>query len=172
MLICEGLSMAFILLLCFIVLSHHGFAIDKAQFDTKTVPWSSIGLGVVVAIFSLVGFEAATAFGDEAKNPLKTVPRSIYVSLVISGIFFIFVTYVEVMGVRGYSTTLDKIDQPLNILAQLVKVPVLQIPLSLGAMLSFFALNLSCISAGGRVIYALGRHGILPASTASAHEKN
>ena len=66
--------MAFILLLCFIVLNHHGFAIDKAQFDTKTVPWSSIGLGVVVAIFSLVGFEAATAFGDEAKNPLKTVP--------------------------------------------------------------------------------------------------
>ncbi|HLH10623.1 MAG TPA: APC family permease [Methylovirgula sp.] len=172
MLICEAVSMAFILLLSFIVLGHHGFAIDKAQFDTKTIPWSSIGLGVVVAIFSLVGFEAATAFGDEAKDPLKTVPQSIYVSLIISGIFFVFVTYVEVFGIRGYSTTLDKIDQPLNILAQLVNIPVLQIPLSAGAMLSFFALNLSCISAGGRVIYAMGRHGIFPEATAAAHEKN
>lgn len=172
MLLCEAISMAFILVLCFIVLAHHGFAIDKTQFDTKTVPWSSIGLGVVVAIFSLVGFEAATAFGDEAKNPLKTVPSSIYVSLIISGVFFIFVTYVEIMGVRGYSMTLDKIDQPLNILAQLIKIPVLQIPLSLGAMLSFFALNLSCISAGGRVIYAMGRHGIFPEATGAAHDKN
>ncbi len=172
MLICEAVSMAFILLLCFIVLGHHGFTIDKAQFDTKTIPWSSIGLGVVVAIFSLVGFEAATAFGDEAKNPLKTVPSSIYVSLIISGIFFVFVTYVEVFGIRGYSTTLDKIDQPLNVLAQLINIPILQIPLSLGAMLSFFALNLSCISAGGRVIYAMGRHGIFPQATATAHDKN
>ncbi len=70
--------------------------------------------------------------------------------------FFVFVTYFEVQGTRGYSTTLDKIDQPLNILAQLVHIPLLQIPLSLGAMLSFFALNLSCVSAGGRIIYALG----------------
>jgi amino acid transporter len=172
MLICEALSMAFIIFLSFVVLGHHGFAVDTAQFDTKTIPWSSIGLGVVVAVFSLVGFEAATAFGDEAKNPLKTVPASIYVSLIISGVFFVFVTYVEVLGVRGYSTTLDKIDQPLNILAQLVKMPILQIPLSAGAMLSFFALNLSCVSAGGRIIYALGRHGILPPATATAHDTN
>ena len=50
----------------------HHFAVDTAQFDVSTLPWSSVGLGVVVAIFSLVGFECATAFGDEAKNPLKT----------------------------------------------------------------------------------------------------
>ena len=172
MLAIEAISVAFILLLCFIVLGHHNFAVDKAQFDVKTVPWSSIGLGVVVAIFSLVGFEAATAFGDEAKNPLKTIPRSIYVSLIIAGIFFVFITYVEVLGVRGYSTTLDKIDQPLNVLAQLINIPILQIPLSLGAMLSFFALCLSCVSAGGRVIYAMGRHGIFPEATATAHATN
>lgn len=172
MLAIEAISVAFILALAFIVLGHHNFAVDTAQFNVKALPWSSVGLGVVVAIFSLVGFEAATAFGDEAKNPLKTIPRSIYVSLIIAGIFFVFITYVEVVGVRGYSTTLDKIDQPLNVLAQLVGLPILQIPLSLGAMLSFFALNLSCISAGGRVIYAMGRHGIFPEATASAHDKN
>ena len=172
MLACEGISMALILVLCFIVLGQHNFAVDTAQFDTKTLPWSSIGLGVVVAIFSLVGFEAATAFGDEAKDPLKTVPRSVYLSLVISGIFFVFVTYVMVQGTRGYTTSLDKIDQPLNILAQLANVPLLQVPLSLGAMLSFFALCLSCISAGGRIVYAMGRHGLLPTATGSSHATN
>jgi amino acid transporter len=172
MLVCEGVSMALIVLLCCIVLAQHPLAIDTPQFNVSALPWSSVGLGVVVAIFSLVGFECATAFGDEAKNPLKTIPKAVNMSLVISGGFFVFVTYVMVMGTRGYSTRLDQLDAPLNTLAQLAKVPVLQVPLSLGATISFFALCLSCINAGSRVIYAMGRHGLFHAATASAHDKN
>jgi amino acid transporter len=172
MLACEGLSMLLIVALCFIVLGHHHFAIDTAQFDPKTFPAANLGLGVVVAIFSLVGFESATAFGDEAKDPLKTIPRAVIMSLLISGAFFVFVTYVMVMGVRGYSTTLDKLDAPLNTLAVLSHVDVLQVPLSLGAMISFFALALSCINAGGRILYIMGRHGIVPPVTATSHSKN
>jgi amino acid transporter len=172
MLILEAVSVSFILLLCAIVLFQHHFVLDQAQFAVSALPWSSVGLGVVVAIFSLVGFECATAFGDEAKEPLKTIPRAVYLSLILSGVFFVFVTYVEVMGTRGYSTSLDKIDAPLNVLASLAHVPALQVVLSLGAMVSFFALNLSCINAGGRVIYAMGRHGIFPAATAESHETN
>jgi amino acid transporter len=172
MLVFEGISMAFITALCFIVLSQHHFAIDKAQFDVSALPWSSVGLGVVVAIFSLVGFECATAFGDEAKDPLKTIPRAVTLSLIISGAFFVFVTYVMVLGVRGYSTPLDKLDTPLNTLATLANVPILSIPLSLGAMVSFFALNLSCLNAGARVIFAMGRHGFFHEATADTHEDN
>jgi amino acid transporter len=172
MLACEGISMTLIVVLCLIVLGQHHLQIDTAQFEVAKLPWSSVGLGVVVAIFSLVGFEAATAFGDEAKDPLKNVPRSIYASLVISGLFFIFVTYVMVMGTRGYATSLDKIDQPLNVLSDIAAVPLLKIPLSIGAMLSFFALCLSCVSAGGRIVYAMGRHGLFPSATAAAHQTN
>ena len=172
MLACEGISMALIACLCFIVLGQHHLAVDATQFNVAKLPWSSVGLGVVVAIFSLVGFEAATAFGDEARDPLKTVPRSVYASLLIAGVFFVFVTYVMVLGMHGYATPLDKIDQPLNVLAGIANVPILKAPLSLGAMLSFFALCLSCISAGGRIVYAMGRHGLFPAATGSAHGTN
>ena len=44
--------------------------------------------------------------------------------------------------------------------------------LSIGAMVSFFALNCSCINAGSRVIYAMGRHGIFHEATADSHETN
>jgi amino acid transporter len=172
MLFFEGISVALILILSALVLSQHHFAIDTAQFDVAKLPWSSVGLGVVVAIFSLVGFECATAFGDEAKDPLKTIPRAVMVSLILSGAFFVFVTYVEVLGVRGYSKTLDQLDTPLNTLAMLAHVPILSIPLSIGAMVSFFALNCSCINAGSRVIYAMGRHGIFHEATADSHETN
>jgi len=113
-----------------------------------TLPWSR-SPRVVVAIFSLVGFEAATAFGDEAKDPLKTIRRFGLMSLTISGAFLRLRDLRDGHGTTGLFDSLDKIDQPLNILAQVGQLPILQIPLSLGAMLSFFALCLSCISSGG-----------------------
>ena len=108
----EVFSCSIIMILAFIVLGHHHFAIDTSQFTFKGTSMLTLGMGVVVAIFSLVGFESSTAFGEEAINPLKTIPRSIIWSIVLTGAFFIFITYVEVMGTAGYSTTLDKIDAP------------------------------------------------------------
>jgi len=168
----EAFSVFFILVLCFIVLGHHHFAVDTAQFSMKGVSLLSLGMGVVVAIFSLVGFESSTAFGEEAVNPLKTIPRSITWSLLITGAFFIFVTYVEVLGVRGYKDPLDKIDAPLNVLATMYNVPALSPLLSAGAMFSFFALASSCMNAGARVMFAMGRHGFFHKSTSAAHEEH
>ena len=172
MLALEGISMTLILLLCVISLFQHDFAIDHVQFDTANLPLSGLGLGVVVAIFSLVGFECATAFGDEARDPLRTIPRAVILSLLISGAFFVFVTYVMVQATHGAKPPLDQMDAPLNAMAAMVHVPLLQFPLSLGAMVSFFALCLSCINAGGRLIFAMGRHGLFHPATAGAHDVN
>jgi amino acid transporter len=172
MLVLEGLSMTLIIALCVIVLSHHHFAVDKVQFQLIKLPLGSLGLGVVVAIFSLVGFECATAFGDEAKDPLRAIPRAVTVSLVISGLFFMFVTYAMVQGVRGYGQPLSALDAPLNTLSTIYHAPALAAPLSLGAMVSFFALSLSCINAGARVIYAMGQGGVFPDRAALVHPAN
>jgi len=168
----EVFSCAFILLLAFIVLGHHHFAIDTTQFTLKGTSLLTLGMGTVVAIFSLVGFESSTAFGEEAVNPLKTIPRSIIWSLIITASFFIFITYVEVQGTAGASTTLDKMTAPLNTLAVMYGVPYLQPILSLGAMVSFFALASSCMNAGARVMYAMGRHDFFPQNTSYAHAKH
>ncbi len=170
MLALEGFSCFFILLLCLIVLGKAPHAADPAQFAFKDVTLSNLGLGVVVAIFSLVGFESSTAFGEEAVNPLKTIPRSIIWSLVATGLFFIFVTYVEVLGTHGYKDTLDKIDAPLNVLADRFGVGMLSPLLSAGAMFSFFALALSCLNAGSRVMFAMGRHEFFPKATSRVHD--
>ncbi len=168
----EVFSCAFIMLLAFIVLGHHHFAIDSSQFNFKGTSLLTLGMGTVVAIFSLVGFESSTAFGEEAVNPLKTIPRSIIWSLIITASFFIFITYVEVQGTAGSSTTLDKMSAPLNTLAVMYGVPYLQPILSLGAMVSFFALASSCMNAGARVMYAMGRHDFFPQNTSYAHAKH
>ena len=172
MLVLEAVSMAFITVLCVIALGFHGFAVDTTQFALPSLNISTLGLGVVVAVFSLVGFESATAFGDEARNPLKAIPWSVIVSLIIAGVFFVFVTYVEVMATKGTTPTLDQLSAPLNTIAGLVHMPWMAIPISAGAMVSFFALNLSCLNAGARVIYIMGQQGLFHKFTADSHKIN
>ncbi len=168
----EAFSITFIMVLAFIVLGHHHFALDTTQFNFKGTSMMTLGMGAVVAIFSLVGFESSTAFGEEAINPLKTIPRSVIWSLVITATFFVFITYVEVQGTAGYSTTLDKIDAPLTVLSQMYGVSWLGPITSFGAMVSFFALASSCMNAGARVMYAMGRHDFFPQNTSYAHSKH
>ncbi len=167
----EAFSIFFIMILAFIVLGHKHFAIDTAQFTLKGTSMLTLGMGVVVAIFSLVGFESSTAFGEEAVNPLKTIPRSIIWSLIITASFFVFITYVEVQGTKGDATTLDKLGAPLTTLSQEYGVPILGPLTSFGAMVSFFALASSCMNAGSRVMFAMGRHEFFPIKTGIAHPK-
>ena len=172
MLILEGVSVVLITLLCLVALGFHGFAFDATQFNPHAFNLGNLGLGVVVAIFSLVGFESCTAFGDEARNPLHAVPRAVLLSLGAAGLFFVFVTYVEVLATHGLSTTLDQLSAPLNTIAGLVHMPWLAAPLSACAMVSFFALNLSCLNAGARVIYIMGQQGLFHRFTADSHHLN
>jgi amino acid transporter len=172
MLVLEGISVALILLLCWFVLFGQKSIFDPAQIKLQGASFSGISLGVVVAIFSLVGFECATAFGAEAREPLITIPRAVIGSLLLTGAFFVLVSYTEVLGFIGSKVTLDKADAPLNILADMMKVGWLKAPVSAGAMISFFSLALSCLNSGARILYPMGRLGVFHSSIGSSHETN
>jgi len=172
MLIFEGVSVTLILMLAFLALAKTG-AYDASQWHPAAGHGlKDIGLGVVVAIFSLVGFECATAFGEEAREPLKTIPRAVIASLLLTGAFFIFITYVETHALANNVPTLDKLDAPLSTLSDNLGVKWMGVLISIGAMISFFALALSCLNAGARVLFTMGRYGIFPISIGSSHKTN
>ncbi|MBV9388124.1 MAG: APC family permease [Chroococcidiopsidaceae cyanobacterium CP_BM_ER_R8_30] len=171
MLALEGISVTLILLLALVVLTKHG-VVDRAQLTLQGSSLSGISLGVVACIFSLVGFEAPTAFGEEAKHPLKSIPLAVLWSLILTGLFFVFISYTQVAGLSTHNPPLDKIDAPLNVLSDLVHLSFLKVPISLGAMTSFFALALSCLSSGARILYPMGRHGVFHSSLGRAHTTN
>ncbi|MGH7907519.1 MAG: APC family permease [Candidatus Binataceae bacterium] len=169
MLAFEGVSITLILIVCAGVLFKHSFALDTAQITLKGSSVSGIALGVGIAVFSLVGFENPTAYGEEAKNPLVTIPRALITSLIVTGILFVIFSYCEVLGFAGYKTALDKVDTPVNILAELVGMRFLILPLSFGAMISCFAAVLACINSSARILYSMSRSAILPRALGNAH---
>lgn len=172
MLILEGVSVTVIMLLAIVAVFKTG-AIDSAQLHpTAGHGLKDIGLGVVVAIFSLVGFECATAFGEEAKKPLITIPRAVLASLFITGAFFVFITYVETHALASNNPTLDQLTAPLTTLSENLGMKWMGVVIEVGAMTSFFALAMSCLNAGSRIIFTMARYGIFPISAGRTHKHN
>jgi amino acid transporter len=170
-LVLEAASLACILALAGIVLFKHGFVLDTAQTQLKGVKVHGMALAVVACIFSLVGFESATALSGESKNPRRNVPKAVIWSLIATGAFFVVMSYVEVAGTRGHAS-LGGLTAPLNTLSDIYGVSWFKIPLSIGAMVSFFGLSLSCLNAGSRIIYPMARHGIFSGHLGKAHTTN
>jgi amino acid transporter len=96
----EAASVTMISLVVVALLLRGGVHIDAAQVALRGVTASGVRLGVVLALFSFVGFESATTLGHEAKNPLRTIPRAVVQSAVLAGMFFLVCCYAETMGFR------------------------------------------------------------------------
>jgi amino acid transporter len=171
-LILEGLSVACILALSAVILFKHGFVVDTKQIELKGANLKDIDFAVVVCIFSLVGFEAASTMGGEAKNPLRNVPRAVIWSLLLTGAFMVIMCYVEVFGAEQQNLSLGSLSAPLQTLSGAYGVSFFKVPVSLGGMVSFFALTLSCVNSGTRLLLPLGKHGFVSSKLHTTHERN
>jgi amino acid transporter len=168
----EGVSVACIVMVLLLVLWKNGLHLDWPQLQLKGSSISGIRLGLVLAIFSFVGFESATALGHEAKEPLRTIPRAVLQCALGAGAFFILAAYAEVLGFRSTGLALDKADAPLHVLANQASVPVLGVLIDAGAMVSMFACGLACITAGARILLLMAHNGLVPIQFCKTHHRN
>jgi amino acid transporter len=169
MLALEFASIALILILVAAYFLKAGHVIDPAQLALKGVSAASFRQGLVLAIFSYVGFESATALGHEAKDPLRTIPRAVIGTVIAVGVLFVLTSYTLVLAFHGQATTLDQANAPLSVLSQLAGIPAFGIVIAAGAATSFFACALACINSGSRVLFAMARHGLFHASAGEVH---
>jgi amino acid transporter len=156
----EALSVTFILILVALVLFRHGAHLDLVQLHLTGMTGSGLRLGLVLALFSFVGFESATTLGSEARNPLKTIPRAVIQSAIISGGMFIVCSYAEVLGFRTAGQSLGESQAPMRVLAQVAGAPILSVLIDIGAVVSLFACTLACITAAARVLLLMSHTGL------------
>jgi amino acid transporter len=127
----------------------------------------------VFVITAFIGFEAATALGEESRDPRRNVPRGVVYSCIAIGLFYVFNTYAWNVGadmnIVKYHTDTGGNDW-----------------VSLGKhfwhngwVLVFFALinsNIGSATAAvnncSRVLYAMGRSGSLPAVMGKVHPRH
>src|SRR6266566_2078664 len=129
----------------------------------------SLGDAVILLIFAFVGIEVALIPSGEVKNPARTVPRSAYLSLVITTIIYIMIQLVG-QGTLGADLANYK-DAPLAESAAKFLGNTGRTILLAGATISAFGFVTSDILSSPRMIFAFGRDGALPEFFAHVHPR-
>lgn len=126
--------------------------------------------GMVFAILAFIGFESAAPLGEEAKHPRWTIPRAVIGSAFLIGLFYVFTSYAWVIG-TGFDNFTEVTTAAANPWRDLGEVFW-----GGGWVLVFFAIVNSAIAnanagvnAATRVLYAMGRNGVLPSAFARTH---
>jgi amino acid transporter len=168
----EAISVSMIAIVVGLILWQHGFHLDPGQWKLNGVTPSNVRLGVVLAIFSFVGFESATSLGSEAREPLRTIPRAVIQSAVLTGAFLLICTYAEVMGFHRAPQSFGDSPAPLRYLATQVGARFLGPLIDVGAVVSMFACVLACITASARVLMLMAHHGLAHKRLTHTHKRN
>ncbi|WP_412508506.1 APC family permease [Roseovarius sp. SYSU LYC5161] len=95
-----------------------GFSGDAApDFNVPAeVVWPGVAAGAVLAFFAFIGFEDIVNMAEEVREPNKTLPRAILLSLVITSLLYALVSFAAVRAVP-----LDRLgtsEQPLALVWQ------------------------------------------------------
>jgi amino acid transporter len=168
----EAASVTVIVALVMLLLRRYGWHWDHDQLQLRGMTGSRLRLGLVLAIFSYVGFESATTLGAEARNPMKTIPRAVILSALLGGAFFTVCAYAEVLGFHLTGGDLGKSDAPMRMLSIVARVPILGPLIDIGALISLFACTLACITAAARVLLLMAHNGIAHNRLTTTHAQN
>lgn len=162
LLTCELASMFCISVLLIIVLAHHGHVFSGAVLGAHGASFHGIILGMVFFVLAFGGFESATSLGVEAHEARRTIPFALIASVVVVGLFLMANAYVQVLGFQGTGQQLATQASPLNTLADMAGVGWLGDIILLGVTISFFAALQAYLNYTSRMVYAIGRDGLLP----------
>ncbi|MFC4944754.1 APC family permease [Pseudonocardia sp. GCM10023141] len=135
----------------------------------------SLGIALMFAVASFIGFEATAVFRDEARDPGRTIPRATYLALLLIGAFYTLSGWavVTAWGDAGAVTAAgaDPGGMLLTTIANYLGAAggdIAQVLL----VTSMFAAILSFHNVLSRYIFALGGSGALPAACGRSHVRH
>ena len=150
-----------------------GWNLAASFSPTEVFAGGSAGIALAFAFASFIGFEATAIYGEEAKNPKRTVPIATYVSIGVISLLFAIVSFAMVTGM-GASQVVDQVLElsggladPAGVLFGLTEQYVggwLTLAMGVLVITSLFAGLLAFQNAAARYFFALGRGGVLPES--------
>ena len=146
--------------------------LSGAPFDPATTPpGGDLIVGVVLGVLSFIGFETAAALGEETRAPHHNIPRAVYGSMVVVGVFYVLMAYAATVGygIPHMATGYGNDPAPFDSIARKFSGGTLAAFIDLAGVLSFFGAALAIVNGGARIIFTLGRDGLFPRALGWAH---
>ncbi len=169
------LEVSILLVMDFSVLFRHGFSF--AAFSPPVLFQGAGGLALLFAANAFIGFEATALFGEEAKDPKRTIPRATYIAIGFIGVFAAFTTWAVVSAIGAEQAQdvaaahLSTGDLVQSVAQEYLGDTLTKVMLLL-LVVSLFAALLALHNSATRYLYALGRVGVLPRLLGRTNPRN
>lgn len=174
---CMVAEIAILLVLSVAILATAGQArpIAFAPFGVHAVLAPGLGVALVFVVSSFLGFEATAIFGEEAREPRRTIPRATYIAVTLIAVFYAFTTWtislyygpehIQQQAAKNTATLY------LDAINTLLGRPMGYLMEGLLAV-SLFACALSFHNTINRYLFALGREGSLWRGFGRTHRRH
>jgi amino acid transporter len=158
------------------VIAHLGVhALPPLSMAPSTVFSGAVGVAMMFAFMSFIGFESAALYGEETSNPKRSVPRATYVSVVVIAVFYALTSWVAVGGVglnRVQQVAGEQLGNLFFALGKQYVSPVLTTVMQVFLCTSLLAATLALHNATNRYTFVLGRESVLPGWLGRAHPQH
>jgi amino acid transporter len=134
----------------------------------------SVGIGFMFVFISFIGFEATAIFGEEAKDPRRTVPRATKLAIALIGVVYLLTSWSLITASGAETAPAAALADPGNFVFNTAgsilggwSVHVMSWLLLTSMIAVLFALH----GMATRYLMAFGREGILPKALARTHSR-
>ncbi|MHA6577473.1 APC family permease [Pseudomonas yamanorum] len=159
----------FLVLIAFVALCIHYIGGDASKplwtitpFFNGQMQMPLIMSGAAIACYSFLGFDAVSTLTEETRDPRRTIPRAIMLITLIGGLIFVGVSYFVQIAHPSFEFT--DVDSAAYEIARNIGGDLFVSIFLIGLIVGQFASGLSAQASGSRLLFAMGRDGVLPKS--------
>jgi amino acid transporter len=168
-------EIALLLILDGAVLFNHGFgAYTLSSLDPSNVFGHAAGVAFMFAFLSFIGFEATAIFGEEAKDPRRTVPRATFISICVLAAIYSISNWAVIGAFGADQVVAVAAKDPGSLFFNAIHNEVggwAFHAMNWMVLLSVFAVLLALHNMCNRYFFAFGREGVLPRALSWTHPR-
>jgi amino acid transporter len=157
-----------------VLVRHGAHALPAASFKAHSIFAPGLGVSVMFAFASFIGFESAALYGEEARNPKRSVPLATVIAVLLVASFYALTSWIAVgaIGADNVRTTaLNHLgDLFFNLGSDYLGSAAVVVMQTL-VCTSLFAGWLALHNAANRYMFVLGRDRVLPKWLDAVHPR-
>lgn len=134
----------------------------------EDVGWSGLIQSTALMFVAYTGYGRIATLGEEVKQPRRTIPIAVIVTLLISMLLYALVALVgvQLVGADRLAEFTQRKAAPLESIAVVMNVPGLPLLMTIGAITAMLGVLLNLLLGLSRVVLAMGRRKDMPSAMA------
>jgi amino acid transporter len=171
-LVLEALALITMMVVTMVIVIRRGSLFSPSQLYLHRSLIDHVAPALTLAFFSFVGFESSATLAKEARDPLRVIPRTLILSVTISGLFFVSMAYCMILAVNNQASLIGGSASPFVVVTRYAGLSSAATVVYFSAIISTFACALASINAFSRMLFSMGRYQFVHRAMGRVHARH